>query len=163
MSRAHVRAPGAAVRAVAALVALVAGLVVEGRGEALPSEADLRKLVEQRQEIVRVTLQLEPTERTAFEEAFGDYERDRAALAAERSVFVDDFSRATLAMSADRAKELTDRLLRLRRERLELDERYRSRFDAALSPQKTLLLFQLNFILDAVVNYDLAAMIPLAR
>jgi hypothetical protein len=142
---------------------LTALLAVGGEAADLPPAADLQKLVDQRQTIVRTTLQLDESQRVAFEEAFAAYERERSALALERHGFVDDFSQSSLAMSPEQADALIDRFLRLRRQRIELDEKYRPKFEAALSPQKTLLLFQLNFILDAVVNYDLAGMIPLAR
>ena len=129
----------------------------------LPSADKLEQLVEHRQEIVRKSLQLEPQQQAVFDPVFAAYEKERAALASERSGFVDDFSDAALAMSGSQADALIDRFIGLRRQRVELDEKFRPQFEAVLSPQKTLLLFQLNFILDAVVNYDLAGMIPLAR
>lgn len=163
MSRPWRRGLRAAVATWMAAVLLAAALGAASEAADLPPEADLQKLVDQRQEIVRSTLQLDPQKRADFEREYAAYESERAALARERNGFVDDFSGATLAMSATEASALIERFLRLRRQRVDLDEKYRPRFEAVLSPQKTLLLFQLNFILDAVVNYDLAAMIPLAR
>jgi hypothetical protein len=163
VSRAARRGLRAAVAAWTGAVLVATGLVAVSEAGELPPEADLQKLVEQRQEIVRATLQLDPKQKAAFEEAYSAYESERNALARERHGFADDFAESTLAMSASQADALIDRFLRLRRQRIELDEKFRPRFEAALSPQKTLLLFQLNFILDAVVNYDLAAMVPLAR
>jgi hypothetical protein len=153
-----------------ALVAVFVGAILltwcAGAAEAkspLPSAAQLEQLVEHRQEIVRKSLQLEPQQQAAFDPVFAAYEKERAALASERSGFVDEFSDAALAMSGSQADALIDRFIGLRRQRVDLDEKFRPQFEAVLSPQKTLLLFQLNFILDAVVNYDLAGMIPLAR
>jgi hypothetical protein len=162
MSRDVPRRPRASLAIAAGLLLAAVGAVGADAAE-LPPAADLQKLVEQRQQIVRSTLQLDESQRTAFEAAYSAYESERATLALERHGFVDDFSKSTLAMSPSQADALIDRFLRLRRKRVDLDEAYRPKFEKALGPQKTLLLFQLNFILDAVVNYDLAGMIPLAR
>ena len=77
--------------------------------------------------------------------------------------YVDDFIQKAQTMSADQAESLLDRFESVRRQRVELDEKFRPRFETAITPQKTLLLFQLNFIFDAVVNYDLAGMVPLTH
>lgn len=75
----------------------------------------------------------------------------------------DDFAQKALALSATDATTTLDRLFDLRRQQLELDQRFRPRFAAVLSPQKVLLVYELNAIFDAVVSYDLAGMLPLAK
>jgi hypothetical protein len=154
-------------RAFAAIVIgaalLVRAALVAGAEQRMPSQAGMQQLVENRQKIVLQTLQLEPQQQAAFEPVFKAYEDERIALGKERNGLVDDFTHATLALSTSDANALLERFFRLRRQRIELDERYRPRFEAVLPPQKVLLLLQLNFILDAVVNYDLAGMIPLAH
>jgi Spy/CpxP family protein refolding chaperone len=157
------RETAAVVAALGALLILVGLAAAPAAADKMPSQEGLQKLIDQRQEIVRKTLQLDAQQQAAFEPIFTAYESERVALGRERNGFVDDFSHATLAMSPTQADELIDRMFRLRRQRIELDEKFRPQFEAAISPQKTLLLFQLNFILDAVVNYDLAGMVPLAH
>lgn len=149
--------------AAAALLGLAVCLGASRAGAAMPSQQSLQQLVDNRQQIVRKVLNLDPQQQAAFEPLFATYESERTALANQRNGFVDDFSKADAQLSAEQADAMLDRFERLRRERVELDEKFRPRFEAAISPQKTLLLFQLNFILDAVVNYDLAGMIPLTR
>ena len=73
------------------------------------------------------------------------------------------FTRSSAALSDADANALLDRLFALRRQQSELDERFRPRLAAVLPPQKVLLFYELNVILDSVVNYDLAGMLPLAR
>ena len=154
-------------RAVAWLVvgALLLGRCVQASLAApvLPSEKGQQQLADDRQQIVRKTLQLDAQQQAAFEPVFREYEAERVALGKERNGIADDFARSALAMSDPDASALIDRTLRLRRQRVELDERFRPRLEAVLPPQKVLLLFQLNFILDAVVSYRLAGSIPLVQ
>jgi hypothetical protein len=129
----------------------------------MPTEEGAKKLVANRQQIVRNALALDPQQQVAFEPVYTAYEGERIALGRERNGIAEDFIKADAGMSASDAGALLDRSFRLRRQRIELDERFRPRFEAVLPPQKVLLLFQLNFVLDAVVNYDLAGMIELAH
>lgn len=144
------------------LVAALGVVAPPARGD-LPPDAKMHKLLQHRREIVRTSLRLDPPQQAAFDEVFRAYEEERELLGQERNGIADDFTRASLELNAADATSLTDRFLKLRRARVELDERFRPRFEAVLPPQKVLLLFQLNFILDAVVNYDLAGMVPLAQ
>jgi len=129
----------------------------------LPTQKAAQQLVDNRQQIVRQTLHLDAQQQGAFEPVFAEYEAERIALGKERNGIADDFAHAGGAMPAEEASALIDRTLRLRRQRVELDERFRPRFEAVVPPQKVLLLFQLNFILDAVVSYKLAGAIPLVQ
>jgi hypothetical protein len=157
------RRDSAAFLAALSALLMTAGMVASRAAADMPTQEGLQKLIDQRQEIVRKTLQLDAQQQAAFDPIFAAYESERVALGRDRNGIAEDFSRSTLAMSATQADELIDRTFRLRRQRIELDEKFRPQFEAAISPQKTLLLFQLNFILDAVVNYDLAGMVPLAH
>jgi hypothetical protein len=158
--------PGAGGRAAVAIVLgslMFAWCTPATQAKPLASRETLAKLLAHRQEIVRKTLQLDPQQQAAFDPVYARYEQERKALAEQRNGFVDHFSDAALSMSNEQASALTDRFMQLRTQRIALDEKFRPEFDAVLPPQKTLLLFQLNFILDAVVNYDLAGMIPLVQ
>jgi hypothetical protein len=128
-----------------------------------PSQETLQKLIANRQEIVRKSLQLDPAQRVQFEPVFADYEKERLALAEQRDGIADDFTKSALTLSGPDASKLLDRMVNLRKQRVELDDRFRPRFEAVLPPQKVLLLFELNYILDAVVSYDLAGTIPLVQ
>jgi hypothetical protein len=161
-ARARSCAAGRPGGAIALLVLACCAFSTPARGE-LPGAAKLHKLVEHRREIVRSALHLDAQQQAAFAPVFDAYEAEREALGRERNGIAEDFGKASLALSAEDATALLERSFRLRRQRIEVDERFRSRFEAVLPPQKVLLLFQLNFILDSVVNYDLAGMIPLAK
>jgi hypothetical protein len=153
---------GGSLGAAIALLVLACGVFAGVARAELPA-AKMHKLVEHRREIVRSALKLDAQQEAAFKPLFDAYEAEREALGRERNGIADDFSKKSLAMSSEDANALIERSFQLRRQRIEVDERYRPRFEAVLPPQKVLLLFQLNFILDAVVNYDLAGMIQLAN
>lgn len=161
------RHAGARSRAIASIVVgalfLACGVLTSLAAPPRSSEKGLQQLTDDRQKIVRKTLQLDAAQQAAFDPIFAEYEVERIALGKERNGIADDFSSSALAMSTADASALIDRTLRLRRERVELDERYRPRFEAVVPPQKVLLLFQLNFILDAVVSYKLAGAVPLVH
>lgn len=127
------------------------------------SQQSAQELIAHRQEITKKLLNLDPQQQAAFAPVYAEYESERTALANLRNGYVDDFIRAAQTMTADHAETLLDRFEAVRRQRVELDEKFRPRFETAISPQKTLLLFQLNFIFDAVVNYDLAGLVPLTH
>ena len=143
-----------------AALASAASAVAETK---IPSGAKLQKLVEQRRAVLRGALELDDAQQAAFAPLYDEYEKEREVLGRARVGLVDDFTRASLALADADATALLDQLFRLRRQQLELDERFRPRFAAVLPPQKVLLLYQVNLILDSVVNYDLAGMLPLAR
>jgi len=147
----------------AAVFSCASCLAPVGAAYGQSSRMTREELLAHRQQLVRQSLGLDAQQKIAFDPIYTAYEAERTALAQEREGLVTDYARAALAATPEQAKDLTERFLRLRRRRLDLDEKYRDSFAAVLPPQKVLLFLQLNFVMDAVVNYDLAGAVPLVK
>jgi len=153
----------AALLSLAAVFSCASSLAPVGAAYGQGSRMTREDLLAHRQQLVRQSLGLDAQQQSAFDPVYAAYEAERTALAQEREGLVTDYAQAALATTPEQAKDLTERFLRLRRRRLDLDEKYRDRFAAVLPPQKVLLFLQLNFVMDAVVNYDLAGVVPLVK
>ena len=158
-----VRLGAALLAAVFVLLVCAACVPVAGAGPAAPAGLTREQLLAHRQQLVKQSLGLDAQQQAAFDPVYAAYEAERTALAEERAGFVGDYVQAALAATPAQATDLTDRFLHLRRARVELDEKFRPRLAAVLPPQKVLLFLQVNFVMDAVVNYDLAGAVPLVK
>ena len=65
-------------------------------------------------------------------------------------------------LSEEQAKALVDEYFKIQKEELRLNEKYLREFRKILSQKKTLRYFQIENKLDAIIDYDLSQVIPLA-
>jgi len=116
-----------------------------------------------RQALVTAAMDLEPKEASAFWPLYREY---RTAMANVNDRFVKlvvAFLNQYDALSDDAAIKMLNEYLSIERARTGVKTTYVPRFEKVLPAKKVARFFQVDNKLDAVVNAELAHLIPLAR
>jgi hypothetical protein len=116
-----------------------------------------------RQAIISEAMKLTDDESLAFWPAYRDYRLDMARLGDRLVKVINEFVSAGAALSDEQASRLLDEYLDIRAKDVSVKKKYAGVFRKLLPAPKVTRFFQLENKLDAVVNYDLAQAIPLAR
>ncbi len=146
---------------------IIAGL---GAGPALAQDnpADNMQIVREKiradkKLVVAETMGLTESEAKAFWPVYEAYQRDLAKINDRTIKLIDEYADNYGAMSDQAAKKLMDEFMAIETERLKIRQSYLPRFRQVLPEMKVLRYYQLENKIQAVVNYELAASIPLVR
>ena len=74
-----------------------------------------------------------------------------------------DYAANFQTLSDDVAKDLVDRSIGIQKDAVKLMESYLPKFSKAVGDKKTARFYQIENKIDAIVNFELAANIPLAQ
>ena len=113
--------------------------------------------------VVAETMGMTESEAKAFWSVYEAYQKDLAELNDRTIKLIDDYADNYGAMSNEAAKKLMDEYMAIEAERLKIRQSYLPRFRQVLPEMKVLRYYQLENKIQAVVNYELAASIPLVR
>ncbi len=113
--------------------------------------------------VVAETMGMTESEAKAFWPVYEAYQKDLARLNDRTIKLIDDYAKNYGAMSNEAAKKLIDEYMAIETERLKIRQSYLPRFRQVLAEMKVLRYYQLENKIQAVVSYELAASIPLAR
>ena len=113
--------------------------------------------------VVAETMGMTESEAKAFWPVYEAYQKDLAELNDRTIKLIDDYADNYGAMSNEAAKKLMDVFMAIEAERLKIRQSYLPRFRQVLPEVKVLRYYQLENKIEAVVNYELAASIPLVR
>jgi len=113
--------------------------------------------------VVAETMGMTESEGKAFWPVYEAYQRDLAKLNDRTIKLIKDYAEKYGAMSDEAARKLIDEYMAIETERLKLRQSYLPRFRQVLPEQKVLRYYQVENKIKAVVDYELAAGIPLAR
>jgi hypothetical protein len=113
--------------------------------------------------VVAEAMGMTEPEAKAFWPVYEAYQRDLAKINDRTIKLIDDYAENYGTMSDQAAKKLTDEYMAIETERLNIRQSYLPRFRQVLSEMKVLRYYQLENKIQAVVNYELAASIPLVR
>jgi polyhydroxyalkanoate synthesis regulator phasin len=113
--------------------------------------------------VVAETMEMTESEAKAFWPVYEAYQRDLAKINDRTIKLIDDYAENYGAMSNEAAKKLMDEYMAIETERLKIRQSYLPRFRQVLPEMKVLRYYQLENKIQAVVNYELAASIPLVR
>jgi hypothetical protein len=113
--------------------------------------------------VVAETMGMTESEAKAFWPVYEAYQKDLAKLNDRTIKLIDDYADNYGAMSDAAAKKLMDEYMAIEAERLKIRQSYLPRFRQVLPEMKVLRYYQLENKIQAVVNYELAASIPLVR
>ena len=113
--------------------------------------------------VVAETMGMTESEAKAFWPVYEAYQKDLVELNDRTIKLIDDYADNYGAMSDQAAKKLTDEYMAIETERLKIRQSYLPRFRQVLPEMKVLRYYQLENKIQAVVNYELAASIPLVR
>jgi hypothetical protein len=113
--------------------------------------------------VVAETMEMTASEAKAFWPVYEACQRDLAKINDRTIRLIDDYAENYGAMSDQAAKKLMDEYMAIETERLKVRQTYLPRFRQVLPEMKVLRYYQLENKIQAVVNYELAASIPLVR
>jgi len=113
--------------------------------------------------VVAETMGMTESEAKAFWPVYEAYQRDLAKINDRTIKLIDDYAENYGTMSDQAAKKLMDEYMAIETERLNIRQSYLPRFRQVLPEMKVLRYYQLENKIQAVVNYEVAAIIPLAE
>jgi hypothetical protein len=125
-------------------------------------ELMLAQIRTNRQAIVTENLALTAAESEVFWPLYRQFQNDRALMVDRTMKMLTEFRDNFDVLSEEQAKALVDEYFKLQKEELRLNEKYLREFRKILSQKKTLRYFQIENKLDAIIDYDLSQVIPLA-
>jgi hypothetical protein len=116
-----------------------------------------------RQAILAESLKLTEEEALAFWPVYRDYRVDMARLGDRLVKVITEFVPNADKLSDEQADRLLDEFLDLKADEVSIKKKYVGTFRKLLPAPKVTRFFQLENKLDAVIQYELAATVPLAR
>jgi hypothetical protein len=151
------------------IVCIAAGTLIGATGTAVAqSEADVIAAVRaqvgaNRQALVAENLQLTESESTNFWPLYREFHMERDTLMDRRVSLLTEFRDNFDALTDDQAKQMLNDYFGLQEDLLKLRKKFRKKFDKVLSNKTTLRYLQIENKLDAIIDYDLAQVVPLAQ
>ncbi len=125
-------------------------------------ELMLAQIRTNRQAIVTENLELTAAESEVFWPLYRQFQNDRALMVDRTMKMLTEFRDNFDVLSEEQAKALVDEYFKIQKEELRLNEKYLREFRKILSQKKTMRYFQIENKLDAIIDYDLSQVIPLA-
>jgi hypothetical protein len=116
-----------------------------------------------RQTIVTSVMDLTPTEAQAFWPLYREYRIEMAKVGDRVSKLLVDYAAQYDTLTDDQAKKIMKEWLSIEKAKMDVKGKYISRFQKILPARKTMRFFQADNKLDAVLNSQLASVVPLAR
>ena len=113
--------------------------------------------------IVLSTLQLTDPQVQAFTPIYDEYQREMKDLMTRGSEIINKFAANYGAMTDDAAKDIMKDFFKLRDDRNAVLEKYSKRMQKALPPTKVLQWLQVENKLNALLDVEAAASIPISR
>jgi hypothetical protein len=173
----------AALRMIMVLIALGLAVSVAGwaaaqqpaqPGATAPPEADQDDLTSdlaltrasiqlRRQAIVTSVMDLAPKEAEAFWPVYREYRMEMAKVGDRVSKLLVDYTGQYDTLTDEQANQIMKEWLSIEKAKTSVKDKYVSRFKKILPARKVMRFFQADNKLDAVLNAQLASIVPLAR
>lgn len=113
--------------------------------------------------VVAEAMGMNEKEAAAFWPVYDLYQKDIAALNDRTMTLLKDYVHNYGGMTDASAKGMVDSFLKIEKDRINLMQSYRPKFQKALPEVKVARYYQIENKIRAVVNYELASEIPLAE
>ncbi len=117
----------------------------------------------ERQIIVASNMGLTEQEAEAFWPVFKDFQEALRKVSDRRADLILELAKEFNSLSGEKAQEMLKESLNIQAERTKLKQKFIGRFNKVLPPKKVVRYFQIENKLDSVIDYELAARIPLVR
>jgi hypothetical protein len=144
-----------------AIVGLVGGFS-SARAQS-QKQLDLAAARAQRKAIVGSNMNLSAAESSAFWPVYDQYEKKMDQVEDRHFAEIKDFAKSYNTMTDADAKSKLDEVMAIAQARLDVQKEYVPKFRAVLSQIKTTRFFQIDNKLHALVQCDIAQLVPLAR
>jgi hypothetical protein len=113
--------------------------------------------------LVAENMQLTDEEGKAFWPVYDAYQAEKSKLADRRIKVIADYAENFQTLSDEVARDLVDRSIAVQKDAANLMASYLPKFRKAVGDKKAARFYQIENKIDAVVNFELAANIPLAQ
>ena len=113
--------------------------------------------------LVADNMQLTEAETKAFWPVYDAYQKELSKLADRTIKLIQDYAASYATMTNETAKKLVDESMAIESDRSKLRQAYLPKFRQTLSEIKVARYYQIENMIQAAVNYDLAAGIPLVQ
>ena len=113
--------------------------------------------------LVSQNMPLTEEEKKVFWPLYNQYQNDSKKLGDRTLALVQDYAKHFQALTDEKARQLLDEYLSIESDRLALRKSYLARFREILPEKKVAQYYQLENKLQAIVNFEMAAQIPLIR
>jgi hypothetical protein len=140
--------------------------IVPGFAQDKPADTNrlvLEKIRADKKLFVAEVMRFTETEAKAFWPVYESYQKDLAKIFDRSEKLIDDYAKSYKTMTDGTAKRLLDELLSIETDRLQLKKDYLPKFRQVLSEKMVARYYQLENKIYAVVNYELAGLIPLVE
>jgi hypothetical protein len=121
------------------------------------------KLKADKKLVVAEAMGMNEKEAAAFWPVYELYQKDISALNDRTMTLLKDYVHNYGGMTDASAKGMVDSFLKIEKDRINLMQSYRPKFQKALPEVKVARYYQIENKIRAVVNYELASEIPLAE
>jgi hypothetical protein len=121
------------------------------------------KLKADKKLVVGEAMKMTEKEAAAFWPVYDLYQKDIAALNDRTMTLLKDYVHNYGGMTDASAKGMVDSFLKIEKDRINLMQNYRPKFQKVLPEVKVARYYQIENKIRAVVNYELASEIPLAE
>jgi hypothetical protein len=145
-------------------IGLLAGFSIPASAQVATDVALTRAQIQKdRQTIIAGAMHFTEDESLAFWPAYRDYRLDMARVGDRLVKVITEFAASDAKLNDEQATRLLNEYLSLKAKEVAVRQKHVALFRKLLSPVKVTRFFQLENKLDAVVNYELAAAIPLTH
>ena len=117
----------------------------------------------QKRAFVGVNMQLTDAEDAKFWPVYDSYQKDLGKINEKIAAMIVDYARNYDTLTDGKANQLLITNLALEKDLLKLKESYLAKFSAVLPQKKVARYYQLENKIQAVIRFDLADQIPLAK
>ena len=157
--RTKVKTSGVWVLWLFSLSATVLPAAAQGTTDSMQQVRD--KLRGDKRSLVSKAMVLTESEGKAFWPVYGRYEKEFGAVNDRLAKLIQDYATHYRGLTNESARKMVDTYLAIEADRLKLRQSYLPKFRQVLPETKVALLYQLENKIQTVVNYELAAGIPL--
>ncbi len=123
----------------------------------------IEKIKADKKLLVAENMQLTKAESKVFWPVYEEYQKELFLIRTRTLKLINDYADAYDKMTNETAKGLLDEYMTIERLQMELRKAYLPKFRKALSNIKTARYYQIENKINAVLMYELAGVIPLAK
>jgi hypothetical protein len=148
------------------LIALCAAVATPLLAQDKPADNNqlvLEKVKADKKLLVAENMQLTESEAKAFWPVYESYQRELGKINDRLLKLIDNYAASYQTMTDAAANKLVDEAVAIEADRTKLAQSYLPKFKKALPPTKVARYYQIENKVRAVVNYELAAGIPLVK
>lgn len=114
-----------------------------------------------RAQIIDETMELTDEQKKVFWPIYSEYEKEFEKIGDERISILMDYADNIDAMTDKKAKELADRSIKARMDRVNLMKKYHEKMSKALGPVTAARFLQVENMINLIVDIQIASEVPL--